>query len=154
LLVRLKSPRRVSWRVSIGLTGADTRLMPPWSGVFGSGKNFRMASPAGLSMLCGMMSPGKQALKSPPGVPGSSHPPVMKGLRGRGPVRGPLKLPMRSAAVGTLNRSGGTSPRRSLRHSSFQKKKARLVPFQVALPGPSPKRGRTMGPLKLKPKLL
>src|SRR5213080_601598 len=121
-LVMLMSPRILSWRVLTGSIGEKTKLFVPEA--FGSGKKFKIARPAGLSLLAGILLPGKG---NP--VKGSC------GTESPG-ARIPLKSPTLSAAVGTLNRSGGTNPRRSRLHSSLQKKKTRFF---------------LIGPLKLNP---
>src|SRR6185503_18426356 len=89
----------------IGCRDEETQLVGPL--VLGSGNTFTIANPAGLSLLAGILLPGK----------GKS----VKGSCGSGSVNGPLKSPIFSAAVGTLAES--TTPRCSRRHSSLQKKK-------------------------------
>src|ERR1041385_2934344 len=123
------SPRIESWRVSIGWR-VDV-AQSPIPGPVGFGKSFTNARPAGLSKFVGILLPGKQPETSTPGL----HTPP--GKCGSGPVSGPLKSPVFSAAVGTLDES--TVPRFSRRHSSDQKKKIRFL---------------MIGPLKLPPKLL
>ena len=114
----LMSPRILSWRVLIGSNNDEIQFVEPV--VLGSGNTFKIARPAGLRLAAGILLPGK-------GSP-------VKGLCGSGSVSAPLKSPILSAAVGTLDES--TTPRRSRRHSSFQKKN--ILSFLI-------------GPLKLKP---
>src|SRR5690349_5528569 len=121
-LVMLTSPRILSWRVLTGSIGEKTKLFVPEE--LGSGKNFKIARPAGLRLAVGILLPGKgKPVKGSCGItsPGAKT---------------PLKSPSLSAAVGTLNCRGGTKPRRSRLHSSLQKKKARFF---------------LIGPLKLNP---
>src|SRR5215471_8810917 len=106
LFVILASPLMRSCLVLTG-SSVDAVQLAFTSGLLGSGKIFRMASPAGLSLFAGILLPGN-------GTP-------VRGSIGRGQPAatqdsGPLKSPNFSAAVGT--REPSTVPRRSLRHSS------------------------------------
>src|SRR5687768_18419360 len=97
------------------------------------------ARPAGLSRDVGIMLPGNgsQTNMVAPGTFGLGSSRQVVGSRGTGPVKGPVKIPCFSKAVGTLAES--TCPRSSRRHSSDQKKNTLFF---------------TIGPLKLPPKLL
>src|SRR5262249_13795966 len=90
LLVIFTSPLNKSWRVFTGSRAEEIQLVPVGSaGLFGSGKIFIMARPAGLSRLFGILLPGK-------GSP-------VNGLTGTGFVwTGPLKSPSFSGAGVTV----------------------------------------------------